>query len=444
MQYKTIRGASIAECMMRLREAYGQDAVILKQRELSSGGLLGSGLFSRKSYEMEYMVPESWSTAKKRPYSSSIPKRIARDPNLDPKEFLTREAPILEKLLSMKGKDRLLHERTQASQHNDKKQKEIDEKEVLQHLFPSSQQAMEQEESYSPQAPPAPLSIRENELRHTSSTASKTTNSHFLNIKERLSRAQMSPAFTSDFLQHLEQSLSSKDKEEYRLVEEKTRDNLAKIIRTIPSRAPVRGECRAIMVLGPTGAGKTTSLAKLAARFHIVEKRAVSIYSLDHYRLAAAEQLKTYANVMGLDFHVPLTKEDFIESLRRDGAELILVDTSGAGYSDKERLAELKDYVSLCEQELFVERNLVIAANTNPLLLERTMLAYENIGFDKLILTKTDESDFVGAFIETADKFKRPFSFIMDGQKVPENIRDADPQEIASMVLGDPVGMYGQ
>ena len=465
MKYKTIRGKSVAECMMQLRKIYGQDAVILKQRSLSTGGLLGSGLFSKKSYEIECMIPEKPSTSiNKDAYLPPMPKvnYIELDSKLKTiiaegkrkasnktkegmqQKFLENEMnATMKKSLSLKkplSKNRNENEGNTAypSQSNEQRQEaqeEMKEKEVLKQLFPLAQETFEQEREE--EIATQPLFIQGNQnLLSASSAEKEETNSHFRHIKKRLNRSQMSPAFASDFLHRLQDSLSNEEKEEYRHVEEKARDNLAKIIRTIPSQAPVRGESRSIMLLGPTGVGKTTSIAKLAARFHIMEKRAVSIYSLDHYRLAATEQLKTYANVMGLDFHVPLTKEAFIESLHRDGAELILVDTSGASYPDKERLAEIKEYVMLCEQEFFMERHLVIAANTNPSLLEKIMLAYENIGFDKLILTKIDETDFIGAFIEIADKFKRPFSFIMDGQNVPENIRDADAKEMASMVLG--------
>ena len=261
------------------------------------------------------------------------------------------------------------------------------------------------------------------------------TSASILRIEEQLSAAQLSPAFTSDFLRQLEDSLSRKEKSEYPIVEQKSLKLLSEIIHVQPGRAPVSGECRAFMLIGPTGAGKTTSLAKLAARFHIMEKRAVSIYSLDHYRLAATEQLKTYANVMNIDFSAPLSKEEFAESLRRDGAELILIDSSGVSHSDQERLIELKAYLEVCKEEMSLETHLVLAANINPVLLEKILRAYQNVGFDKILLTKLDESDFIGAFVEFADNFKRPFSFVTDGQEVPSDIRDADAKEIAALLL---------
>ena len=256
---------------------------------------------------------------------------------------------------------------------------------------------------------------------------------HFLRIRERLAGAQVSSEFIDTFLLNLDHSLSRREKQEYRRIEERSLEQLAEMIRTVPDVAPPRGECRAIMLMGSTGMGKTTSLAKLAARYHIFENRDVSLYSLDHYRLAATEQLKTYANVMGLEFNAPLNPEEFRETLRRDGAELMLIDTSGISHTDAERLDELGKFVQACEVRL--EKHLVLAANTSPALVEKILLAYDAVGFDKIILTKLDESDFIGAFVENADKFNRPFSFLMNGQDVPGDIMEPRPMDMARMCL---------
>jgi len=162
----------------------------------------------------------------------------------------------------------------------------------------------------------------------------------------------------------------------------------------------------------------------------------VSLYSLDHVRLAATEQLKTYAAIMEAPFFAPLDEDEFKLQTEKDGAELLLIDTPGVGFMDREKLERLSSFAVACQVRL--EKHLVIAANTSPYLLERILIAYEEIGFDKIVLTKLDEGDFIGAFIELADKFSKPFSFLTNGQDVPGAILEAEPALLAGMALKRP------
>ncbi|MDH5655230.1 MAG: hypothetical protein OEZ34_04950, partial [Spirochaetia bacterium] len=127
--------------------------------------------------------------------------------------------------------------------------------------------------------------------------------------------------------------------------------------------------------------------------------------------------------------------------LKRDGAEIMLIDTSGIGVSDKNRLVELKKFVDACSVRL--EKHLVLAANTGNSTLEKLIQIYDdNMGFDKILLTKVDETDFFGSFIEYADKLNRPFSFLTNGQEVPGDLLTPDSEELARMMIGE-AALYG-
>ena len=421
--------------MMKLRSRYGSAAIILSTREVKEGGLLGSGILSKKMYEIDFMLEE-----KSRRKTELLPpgrrnKLLEKylDSTRAPAPEIERKAPkIAEKPeMPLPTRERIVMEKATP--------------EELQALFADTEMdvsAPAEEIKFSP--------------LHT-----KTDNSEFKNeediyippeqefrkmdepeetpfrsmhrIRKRLLSAHLSADFIDMFMNRLDRSLSQNEKGEYSKVQEKTLQNLKDIIRTTPEIAPPTGERRAVMLIGPSGMGKTTSIAKLAARTHIFQNRTVSIYSIDHYRLAATEQLKVYANVMNLPFHAPLTPEEFKESIRRDGSEIVLIDTSGISHKDLHRLEELQKFVDACEIRL--EKHLVLAAGTTPDLTEKILNAYDNFGFDKIILTKVDETDFIGAFIELADKINRPFSFIMSGQDVPGDIQEAKPEELAKMIL---------
>jgi flagellar biosynthesis protein FlhF len=253
-------------------------------------------------------------------------------------------------------------------------------------------------------------------------------------IRERLTTAQFSNRMVDRLVLDLDNHLSKNERTSAARVEQKALERLAAVIRTVPDIAPARGEIRAVMLIGPTGMGKTTSIAKLAARYFFYEKREVSLYSLDRYRLAATQQLRMYADVMKIPFFAPVSPQEFRDLTARDPGELLLIDTSGIGYRDAKRLDELAALAEACAVRL--EKHLVLAANTERATIQPILDAYDRVGFDKILLTKLDESEFIGSFIELADKVNRPFSFLTNGQDVPADLIGPVPEDLAKMVLG--------
>jgi len=402
MKYQKIRGPSLSKLQLEIRSLYGKEAIILNTREVQDEGWLGSKIFSRKprEYEVDFMLPEIQD--RKRPVKArtdilpeiqAVPDSLVR-PGFDVTDEEIKA--LMERDFSVES--------------------------------PPPQVTQ-------PQEPPAQTRIVRREERAVGKAPSGLE-PNLRAIESRLGQAQFGPDFIASFMNELDLSLSRLDVREVRKVEERTLERLKNHIRAVPEIAPVSGECRAVMFIGPTGSGKTTTLVKVAARYHFFKRREVSLYSLDHVRLAATEQLKTYAAIMEAPFFAPLDEDEFKLQTEKDGAELLLIDTPGVGFMDREKLERLSSFAGACQVRL--EKHLVIAANTSPYLLERILIAYEEIGFDKIVLTKLDEGDFIGAFIELADKFSKPFSFLTNGQDVPGAILEAEPALLAGMALKRP------
>lgn len=190
---------------------------------------------------------------------------------------------------------------------------------------------------------------------------------------------------------------------------------------------------KAVMLVGPTGVGKTTTIAKLAAHYALQLKRKVALITLDTYRVAAVEQLRVYANILGLPVDVALTGQDLSEILdKRKDADLVLIDSAGRSPRDEMRLAEF-----LCPgpQDRPIEMHLVLAAVTRESDLEAIIAKYSSLPVHRLIFTKLDETTHLGPIFNLARRTGLPVSYVSTGQCVPDDLALATPGLLADLLL---------
>jgi flagellar biosynthesis protein FlhF len=194
------------------------------------------------------------------------------------------------------------------------------------------------------------------------------------------------------------------------------------------------GRCRLVALVGPTGVGKTTTIAKLAAQYRLKQKFNVGLITVDTYRIAAVEQLRTYAEIIDLPMQVVSTPREMREAVRRmRGQDLILLDTAGRSPRDDIKIRELKAFLTEAGAD---EVHLVLSAVASARTLEQTAQRFASVGTTRLILTKLDEAGSFGNLLPLVRSAKLPLSYLTNGQNVPDDIETAAPGRLARLVLG--------
>ncbi len=199
---------------------------------------------------------------------------------------------------------------------------------------------------------------------------------------------------------------------------------------------PIRvtpGRCRLAALVGPTGVGKTTTIAKLAANFRLKEKRRVGLITVDTYRIAAIEQLRTYADIIDLPMHVVSTPREMRETVdRMSHLDLILLDTAGRSPKDEIRLQELKMFLTEAGAD---EVHLVLSSVAASRTLEQTAEQFTAIGATSLIFTKLDEANGLGNVLPVLRSSGLPLSYLTNGQNVPDDIATANAHQLSRLIL---------
>lgn len=391
--------SNMNEALTRIRYELGKDAIIISQRKVRKKGL--KGLFSGKLIEVTAAVENS---------------------SNDKKQDLKKEQEFQDSLESIK---KMMQDEVALA--SEKKDDKFVESKILEHNKNNidNEKILSKEVSPNVEAVHKEVNELKSLLNKVIENTTKEENIEIDPLESRLKELDIDESFQEDIIK------SVKEMVEYAMEEEEALKNILKrsIIQT---NGDLNGR---IVLIGPTGVGKTTTIAKLAGRLSLIEKKKVGLITVDTYRIGAIEQLKTYAEIMNIPFRVVITIKEMEEAIMymRD-CDVVLIDTTGRSSKNTMQISELRAFVQKANPNHI---NMVVSATTKNKDIRSILEGYKELDYDSIIITKLDETTVYGSLYNIARISNKPIKFITIGQNVPDDIKIPTKEEIARFILGE-------
>ncbi len=418
MTIKKFQGRTEEEATARAREEFGAQTVIMNVKEIKPKGILRS--FKASTFEVTAAVEESEQPAAKVPAPAPLPP-LSGNINMAADEPISipKPEPVKEMFASV--------ENTWASSMPPKAPEEKKKENALENNLEEKLESLQSllEKKLAPQQPeelPKEAPVDENfkfiKMIYSILLDNEVDEKYVNQIMDEVEKVMKGGASVDLILSSIYQKMVLKFGQPQPI--------------ELSERKP-----KVVFFIGPTGVGKTTTIAKIASRFKVEKGKKVALFTADTYRIAAAEQLRTYANILDTPLDIVYSSEELNEELHKsEEYDLVLVDTAGFSHKNEEQRNETKELIDQIPGEYQKEVYLALSATTKYRdLLDIADIYRKNFQF-KLIFTKLDETSCFGNILNMKLYTGADLSYSTYGQNVPEDIEIFDTQKIVKLLLG--------
>lgn len=387
MKMKKYTAPSIAEAMKQIRAELGEDAVILNSKVVTTKKLLG--LVKKKHFEVVAGVDRIES---KPPQKVQVEEQVLPDNSLT--EAITKHNENVQKSTPFNVQNSALA----YDKQDDLKKEILDLKRMMRSLQKESEQ-----EAYSDE---------------------------LLQLIEHLKKQELDNQLITDISDELFAYSKSNDNVSLQSLVQEAKQILVKKVEHLPFEGLDYSK-KYVHVLGPTGVGKTTTIAKMAARSVLEKKKKIGFITTDTYRIAAIEQLKTYAGLLQAPIEIAYNAEDYENAIKKlDYLDLIFIDTAGRNYKESKYVDDLQKLIQFNEQS---QAFLVLALTAKEKDLEVIIEQFTSLPISKFIFTKLDETNSIGTLFNLMIKYNKGLAYYTNGQEVPEDIEEANRDRLIEM-----------
>ncbi|MCR4993299.1 MAG: flagellar biosynthesis protein FlhF [Lachnospiraceae bacterium] len=401
MIIKKFQGNTETEAIMKARDELGKDAIVTNVKQIKPGGIMR--LFKKPTYEITAALDET-----------------------PPKTELSRRESI--KAMFKDNPDIILDDDKKDTKEDEKSANGLTDSEKLEQKISNIAMLLEKQ-----MGAKAKEDTKDKD-EEKKDTAEEKNNACLQLIYKQLLENEVDEKYINQLITEIEPALK-KDGSVENILSGIYQKIVLKLGKT-EVMGVTQGKARFVFFIGPTGVGKTTTIAKLASKLKLDRKLNVALLTADTYRIAAVDQLKTYAEILNVPLKVVYSDTELKDAYEEmKNYDIVLIDTAGRSHRDKQQREDIEKLISAVpaeERDIF----LVLSITTKYRDLIRITQSYSEIAEYRLIFTKLDETDTLGNIFNVKLLTGAPLSYATFGQKVPNDISRLDAQMIAKQLLG--------